>query len=40
MAPWPTHDVAAMKLAGVFSKNFETYAVGASPEVKTAAPAA
>jgi phosphoenolpyruvate carboxykinase (ATP) len=33
-------DATAKKLAGLFNKNFETYASGASPEVKAAAPAA
>ena len=34
------YDATAKKLAGLFNKNFETYAAGASPEVKAAAPAA
>src|SRR6187551_133218 len=33
-------DAAARKLAGLFNKNFETYAPGASAEVKAAAPKA
>jgi hypothetical protein len=32
------HDSTARKLAGLFNKNFETYAAGASAEVKAAAP--
>ena len=34
------YDATAKKLAGLFNKNFETYAGGASAEVKAAAPAA
>jgi phosphoenolpyruvate carboxykinase (ATP) len=34
------YDTAAKKLATLFNKNFETYAPGASAEVKAAAPAA
>ena len=34
------YDATAKKLAGLFIKNFETYAPGASPEVKAAAPKA
>jgi phosphoenolpyruvate carboxykinase (ATP) len=34
------YDATAKKLAGLFNKNFETYAVGASAEVKAAAPVA
>jgi phosphoenolpyruvate carboxykinase (ATP) len=34
------YDAAAKKLATLFNKNFETYAPGASAEVKAAAPAA
>jgi phosphoenolpyruvate carboxykinase (ATP) len=34
------YDSTAKKLAGLFNKNFETYAAGASAEVKAAAPAA
>ena len=34
------YDATAKKLAGLFSKNFETYAAGASAEVKAAAPKA
>ena len=33
------YDATAKKLAGLFNKNFETYAKGASAEVKAAAPA-
>jgi phosphoenolpyruvate carboxykinase (ATP) len=33
------YDATARKLAGLFAKNFETYANGASAEVKAAAPA-
>jgi phosphoenolpyruvate carboxykinase (ATP) len=33
------YDATAKKLAGLFNKNFETYAAGASAEVKAAAPA-
>jgi len=32
------YDATAKKLAGLFIKNFETYAAGASAEVKAAAP--
>ena len=32
------YDTTAKKLAGLFNKNFETYAAGASDEVKAAAP--
>ena len=32
------YDATAKKLAGLFNKNFETYAAGASAEVKAAAP--
>jgi phosphoenolpyruvate carboxykinase (ATP) len=32
------YDGTARKLAGLFNKNFETYAAGASTEVKAAAP--
>jgi phosphoenolpyruvate carboxykinase (ATP) len=32
------YDATAKKLAALFNKNFETYAAGASPEVKAAAP--
>ena len=32
------YDATAKKLAGLFNKNFETYAPGASAEVKAAAP--
>jgi len=32
------YDAAAKKLAGLFKKNFQTYAAGASAEVKAAAP--
>jgi phosphoenolpyruvate carboxykinase (ATP) len=32
------YDVTAKKLAALFNKNFETYAAGASAEVKAAAP--
>jgi phosphoenolpyruvate carboxykinase (ATP) len=38
---WPdksAYDAAAKKLASLFNKNFETYAAGASAEVKDAAP--
>jgi len=34
----PAYDATAKKLAGLFNKNFETYAAGASDEVKAAAP--
>jgi len=34
------YDATAKKLAGLFNKNFETYAAGASGEVKAAAPVA
>jgi phosphoenolpyruvate carboxykinase (ATP) len=34
------YDATAKKLAGLFNKNFKTYAAGASAEVKAAAPAA
>jgi phosphoenolpyruvate carboxykinase (ATP) len=34
------YDATAKKLAGLFTKNFETYAGGASAEVKAAAPVA
>ncbi|MEY4483579.1 MAG: phosphoenolpyruvate carboxykinase [Verrucomicrobiota bacterium] len=34
------YDVMAKKLAGLFNKNFETYAAGASEEVRAAAPVA
>ena len=34
------YDATAKKLAGLFNKNFETYAGGASAEVKAAAPKA
>jgi phosphoenolpyruvate carboxykinase (ATP) len=34
------YDATAKKLAGLFNKNFETYAPGASAEVKAAAPKA
>ena len=34
------YDATAKKLAGLFNKNFETYAAGASAEVKAAAPKA
>src|SRR5208337_2206802 len=34
------YDATAKKLAGLFTKNFETYAGGASAEVKAAAPSA
>ena len=34
------YDATAKKLAGLFNKNFETYAAGASAEVKAAAPMA
>lgn len=34
------YDATAKKLAGLFNKNFETYAAGASVEVKAAAPKA
>ena len=34
------YDAAAKKLAGLFNKNFQTYAAGASDEVKAAAPVA
>ncbi|MGA7883042.1 MAG: hypothetical protein WCD63_19450, partial [Terrimicrobiaceae bacterium] len=34
------YDATAKKLAGLFNKNFETYAAGASVEVKAAAPVA
>ena len=34
------YDATAKKLAGLFNKNFETYAAGASAEVKAAAPVA
>jgi phosphoenolpyruvate carboxykinase (ATP) len=34
------YDATAKKLAGLFNKNFETYAAGASSEVKAAAPKA
>jgi phosphoenolpyruvate carboxykinase (ATP) len=34
------YDATATKLAGLFNKNLETYAIGASDEVKAAAPAA
>ncbi len=34
------YDATAKKLAGLFNKNFETYAGGASAEVKAAAPTA
>ncbi len=40
---WPdkaAYDATAKKLAGLFNKNFETYAAGASAEVKAAAPKA
>jgi phosphoenolpyruvate carboxykinase (ATP) len=33
-------DATAKKLAGLFNRNFETYAPGASAEVKAAAPVA
>jgi len=33
-----TYDATAKKLARLFNQNFETYAAGASPEVKAAAP--
>ena len=32
------YDQTAKKLSGLFNKNFETYAAGASTEVKAAAP--
>jgi phosphoenolpyruvate carboxykinase (ATP) len=32
------YDATAKKLATLFNKNFETYAAGASAEVKAAAP--
>jgi phosphoenolpyruvate carboxykinase (ATP) len=32
------YDATAKKLAALFNKNFETYAAGASAEVKAAAP--
>jgi phosphoenolpyruvate carboxykinase (ATP) len=32
------YDASAKKLAGLFNKNFETYAAGVSGEVKAAAP--
>lgn len=34
------YDVTAKKLAGLFNKNFETYAAGASAEVRAAGPKA
>jgi phosphoenolpyruvate carboxykinase (ATP) len=34
------YDAKARKLAGLFNKNFETYAAGANAEVKAAAPKA
>jgi phosphoenolpyruvate carboxykinase (ATP) len=34
------YEAAAKKLAGLFNKNFEIYAAGASPEVNAAAPSA
>jgi phosphoenolpyruvate carboxykinase (ATP) len=34
------YDATAKKLAGLFNKNFETYAAGASAEVRDAAPKA
>ena len=34
------YDATARKLAGLFNKNFETYAAGATAEVKAAAPVA
>jgi phosphoenolpyruvate carboxykinase (ATP) len=34
------YDATAKKLAGLFNKNFESYAAGASAEVKAAAPMA
>jgi hypothetical protein len=34
------YDATAKKLAGLFNKNFKTYAAGASAEVKAAAPVA
>src|SRR5207342_3344978 len=34
------YDATAKKLATLFNKNFETYAAGASPEVRAAAPKA
>ena len=34
------YDVSAKKLAALFNKNFETYAAGATGEVKAAAPVA
>jgi phosphoenolpyruvate carboxykinase (ATP) len=34
------YDATAKKLAGLFNKNFETYAAGATAEVKAAAPKA
>ena len=34
------YDATAKKLAALFNKNFETYAAGASAEVKAAAPVA
>jgi len=34
------YDATAKKLAGLFNKNFETYAAGASAEVKAAGPKA
>lgn len=34
------YDATAKKLAGLFNQNFETYAAGASAEVKAAAPVA
>jgi phosphoenolpyruvate carboxykinase (ATP) len=40
---WPdkaAYDATAKKLAGLFNKNFETYAAAASAEVKAAAPVA
>jgi phosphoenolpyruvate carboxykinase (ATP) len=34
------YDATAKKLASLFNKNFETYAAGASAEVKAAGPVA
>ena len=34
------YDATAGKLAGLFNKNFETYAAGVSSQVKDAGPAA
>ena len=35
-----TYEATAKKLAGLFNKNFETYAAGVSAEVKASAPKA